>query len=76
MGMENLFVQNCPTCGRRMQIQVRYLGMTLSCPHCQNSFVAQEPNSIYDETEDPVQAHLSTVLQKLEMDLQKSGILS
>ena len=59
-----------------MQIQVRYLGLTLTCPHCQGRFVAQDPTSIWDDVEDPSATNLSNVLQKLETNLQKSGILS
>jgi len=37
------FVQECPTCGRRLQIRVEYLGKSLMCQHCQGRFDALDP---------------------------------
>ena len=37
------YVQECPTCGRRLQIRVEYLGRRLICQHCQGSLVASDP---------------------------------
>jgi hypothetical protein len=37
------FVQGCPTCGRRLQIRVEYLGKRVACQHCQGTFLAAEP---------------------------------
>ena len=37
------FVQECPTCGRRLQIRVDYLGREVVCQHCQGKFVARDP---------------------------------
>ncbi len=34
------FVQECPTCGRRLQVRVSLLGRSIGCPHCQAEFVA------------------------------------
>ncbi|MDO4628138.1 MAG: zf-TFIIB domain-containing protein [Planctomycetia bacterium] len=78
MESKGFYIQKCPTCGRRMQIQVRYLGMTLTCPHCQGRFVAQDQSSIWDGADDSsdYNANLSHVIQKLETNLQRSGILS
>jgi hypothetical protein len=36
------FVQECPTCGRRLQIRVEYLGKRVVCQHCQGSFSATD----------------------------------
>jgi len=36
------FVQECPTCGRRLQIRVEYLGKQVACQHCQGVFVAAD----------------------------------
>ncbi|OHB86414.1 MAG: hypothetical protein A2V98_08465 [Planctomycetes bacterium RBG_16_64_12] len=45
--MPNLiyFVQECPTCGRRLQIRVEYLGKSVVCQHCRGRFVACDPAS-------------------------------
>jgi len=40
------FVQGCPTCGRRLQIRVEYLGKRLACDHCHGRFVAADPANI------------------------------
>jgi hypothetical protein len=37
------FVQECPTCGRRLQIRVEYLGKKVVCQHCQGRFEALDP---------------------------------
>ena len=37
------FVQECPTCGRRLQIRVEYLGKRVVCQHCQGAFTAIDP---------------------------------
>mgnify|MGYP001162032547 CR=1 FL=1 len=39
------FVQECPTCGRRLQIRVEYLGRSVVCQHCRGTFIAQDPES-------------------------------
>jgi hypothetical protein len=40
-----IFVQNCPTCGRRLNIRVEYLGKTVACSHCRAHFLASDPSS-------------------------------
>jgi hypothetical protein len=45
MSNATYFVQGCPTCGRRLQIRVEYLGRKLVCQHCQGRFVAMDPAS-------------------------------
>ncbi len=37
------FVQECPTCGRGLQIRVEYLGKTVVCWHCRGRLVASDP---------------------------------
>ena len=39
------FVQECPTCGRRLQIRVEDLGRRVVCQHCQGRFLAVDPAS-------------------------------
>jgi len=46
------FVQECPTCGRRLQIRVDYLGKRVACQHCQGTFVAAESSSARGEPVD------------------------
>ena len=37
------FVQDCPTCGRKLNIRVEYLGKRVVCQHCQGAFAAWNP---------------------------------
>ncbi|MDO4575916.1 MAG: response regulator [Planctomycetia bacterium] len=74
MTSQATFTQKCPICGRRLRVQVRYLGMTLTCQHCQGRFVAKDSSSIWDDEMEDVR--VENVLHRLEDDLEKSGILS
>jgi hypothetical protein len=40
------FIQECPTCGRRLQIHVEYLGKRVRCQHCRGQFEAIDPASV------------------------------
>ena len=46
MSNSTYFVQECPTCGRRLQIRVEYLGKRVVCEHCQGKFMAIDATSI------------------------------
>jgi hypothetical protein len=37
------FVQECPVCGRPLEILVEYLGRRLTCDHCGGGFLAVDP---------------------------------
>jgi hypothetical protein len=37
------FRQNCPACGRGLQVRVHYLGKPVQCQHCQADFIACQP---------------------------------
>ena len=39
------FVQECPTCGRRLQIRLEYLGRQVVCQHCSGKLTACDPES-------------------------------
>jgi len=45
MSNPTYFVQECPTCGRRLQIRVEYLGRKVVCQHCRGPLVACDPAS-------------------------------
>jgi hypothetical protein len=45
MSNATYFVQECPTCGRRLQIRVEYLGKTVVCQHCRGRLTAADPAS-------------------------------
>ncbi|MBN1395770.1 MAG: hypothetical protein JW959_12175 [Pirellulales bacterium] len=40
------FIQECPTCGRRLQIRVEYLGRKLVCQHCQGEMIATDRTNL------------------------------
>jgi lysine biosynthesis protein LysW len=39
------FDQECPTCGRQLQVRVAYLGKVVVCQHCGADFEACDPSS-------------------------------
>ncbi|HMO84301.1 MAG TPA: response regulator [Lacipirellulaceae bacterium] len=39
------FVQECPTCGRNLQVRVEYMGKRVACQHCGARFQACDPKS-------------------------------
>ncbi len=56
------FVQECPTCGRRLQIRVEYLGRRVVCQHCQGRFLAVDPASVRGDYVD----HGSALLRRAD----------
>ena len=38
------FLRDCPTCGRKLQIRVEYLGKRVACRHCHAVFEASDPS--------------------------------
>jgi len=52
MTSSTYFLQECPTCGRRSQVRVEYLGRQVVCQHCQAEFTAIDPATArFDEAE-------------------------
>jgi hypothetical protein len=45
MARVTYFVQECPTCGRQLQVRVVYLGKRVTCRHCRAEFRACDPHS-------------------------------
>ena len=43
MSSSTYFIQDCPICGRRLQIRVEYLGRKVTCQHCQGTLEATDP---------------------------------
>lgn len=39
------FLQECPTCGRGLEVRVKLLGKTVNCQHCGGQFVAADPSN-------------------------------
>jgi hypothetical protein len=45
MSRSTYFVQECPTCGRSLQVHVEYLGRQVVCQHCHRRFEAYDPST-------------------------------
>lgn len=45
MSTATFFVQQCPTCGRRLRVCVEYLGKRIQCRHCRATLVARDPEN-------------------------------
>jgi len=52
------FVQECPTCGRGLQIRVEYLGREVVCRHCQGQLIAADPANLRYNSEESANALL------------------
>lgn len=57
------YVQQCPTCGRRLRICVEYLGKSIQCRQCRAVFVACDPASMPAGDED--HSHLLERVEQL-----------
>jgi hypothetical protein len=67
MSNSTFFLQECPTCGRRLRIRVEYLGKRLVCQHCCGQFMACDPASNRYGSCD------STVIEKAEELLRRAA---
>ncbi len=65
MSRATFFIRECPTCGRRLQIRVEYLGRMVRCKHCEAHFVAHDPSTSV-APEDPPISLLERANQLLE----------
>ncbi len=61
-----VFVQECPTCGRGLQVRVEYLGKKVVCQHCRGQFTACDPASHRYEATPPGEALLRRADRLLE----------
>jgi len=62
MSSSTYFYQECPTCGRPVEIRVEYLGRKVTCHHCRGKLVARDASSFR-----PNPAHKSsTLLERAE----------
>ena len=46
------FAQECPSCGRHLQVRLEYLGRFVACSHCQRQFEALAATRQSDSGED------------------------
>jgi hypothetical protein len=66
MSNPTYFVQECPTCGRRLQIRVEYLGKNVVCQHCQGGLTAADPTNLRCDCAEPTNALLRRANELLE----------
>jgi hypothetical protein len=72
MSRTTYFVQECPTCGRKLQVRVQYLGKQVVCQHCSAKFEACDPASA---AYPPSSSSLS-LLERAEQLLQTASVSS
>ena len=51
MSYSTYFAQECPTCGRKLQVRIKYLGKQVVCQHCNAQFRASDPSSAIEPPE-------------------------
>jgi hypothetical protein len=70
MPRSTYFVQECPTCGRNLQVRVEYLGREVECQHCHARFNASEPGSMnYSDADSGL-----SLLERAEQLLQSASV--
>ena len=52
MPQTTYFVKECPTCGRKLQVRVEYLGREMVCNHCGGDFLAGDARDAFTPNED------------------------
>jgi DNA-directed RNA polymerase subunit RPC12/RpoP len=68
--MATYFVQECPTCGRNLQVRVDYLGKRVVCQHCRAKFEACDPSSA---TYPPMESSLSLLARAEQLLLESAA---
>ena len=63
------FIQECPTCGRNLQVRIEYLGKGVVCQHCGADFHARDPSSVDCSPSDSS----STLLERAEELLESAS---
>jgi DNA-directed RNA polymerase subunit RPC12/RpoP len=73
MSNSTYFIQECPTCGRRLQIRVEYLGKRVRCQHCQGQFQAIDPASTRCDSPEQASALLRRADELLKSAAQRTA---
>jgi hypothetical protein len=71
MSKTTYFVQECPTCGRNLEVRVEYLGKNVICQHCRATFLASDAKEANDMSESGVLMRRANEL--LEMASTRRG---
>jgi recombinational DNA repair protein (RecF pathway) len=65
------FVQECPTCGRSLQIRVEYLGRRMVCEHCHGRFTARDPANAGLDAQNDLLRRADELLESLDPQLAR-----
>jgi hypothetical protein len=68
------FIQECPTCGRKLQVRVTHLGKRVACHHCSAQFAACDPQSPESPASDSSVTLLARVDQLLEASARRDTV--
>ena len=71
MPTKNIYLQNCPVCGRPLEIPAEYRGRKLNCRHCGGKFTAIDPASPVFAAQNSSNALLRRADQLLALCAQK-----
>ena len=74
MGASTYFLQECPTCGRSLEIRVEYLGKRLVCQHCRGELRATGPRESAVTAEESSSDLLRRVDELLAESQQRKAI--
>ena len=68
------FQQGCPVCGRRLEIDVCFLGRRVYCQHCGGQFVALDPALVAGgPAACPTTDHVDTLLERAAFVLEQAA---
>lgn len=73
------FIQECPTCGRNIEVPVEYLGLKISCQHCKGHLIAQDPSIAHCQSIGPssgIYRHVEELLGEQEAVPEENQIAS
>ena len=68
MSWNTYFIQNCTTCGRRLQVRIVDLGKKLVCQHCGADFLAKDNHNESAALFDPVSHWIEIANEVLSAD--------
>lgn len=69
MPRSTYFVQDCSTCGRKLQVRVEYLGKKVACQHCGARFVAADQAEVDVHSDSEV-----SLIDRADELIRQSGI--
>ncbi|MGY8732053.1 MAG: hypothetical protein ACKVK0_07940 [Pirellulales bacterium] len=75
MSQTTYFVKECPTCGRKLQVRVEYLGREMVCNHCGGDFLAGDSQDIFpvndEESSGAILLRVNELIDKADNEVRK-----